>query len=749
MKQVFQNTSNGRLDVVSGPGPIVRPGTLLIGNECSLISAGTERSVVQLARRTLLGKARERPDLVRRVLRKLATDGLAKTVAQVRGKLTEPIALGYSSSGVVLACGAGVQGFRPGDRVASNGPHAEIVCVPVNLCAAVPEGVSSEQAAFAVVSAIALQGVRLSRAALGETVLVVGLGLLGQITVSLLRAAGCRVIGTDLDPARCARALERGAEVARVGLDAGAVEMLSGGLGADAVVVTAAARNAAPLVLAGEAVRKKGRVVLVGVADIQLPRDVWYMKEAEFVVSCSYGPGRYDPRYEEQGHDYPAAWVRWTEQRNIAAALDMMARGSLEVSSLITHRYDIAKAGDAYALIESGSAPYLGVMLGYGPTVAPAAAPAAVAEGAAETQPAPVAPVETRRRPGDTQRVGIGCIGAGQFSRAVLLPIVARHPKVSLQAVCSGGGASAARAAEQMGFTRVAADARGLLDDPSVQAVMVLTRHHLHGPQVCAALDAGCHVFVEKPLAIDLSEIFDIDDRVRAHADRIVLPGFNRRFAPATRTVRDFFAEVRTPLTVSVRFNAGALPPDHWTQREDVGGGRIIGEACHAIDLATALTGSPPVRVYADAIGGPSAPAVTDDQCFITLRHANGAVSSIAYLAGGDPTQPKERVEVLGGGRLAVIDDWMEVTLSHAGKVTRERARLQDKGHAAEIDAFIDAVHRTGEAPIAWHEARAVSLAAILAVRSLREGVALPIPATREEAGALNGFALEEDTTSD
>lgn len=743
MYQVFQNPGNGRLEVAVVPGPVVRPGHLLIGNACSLISAGTERSVVQLSRRSLLGKARERPDLVRKVLRKLATEGWSKTVAQVRGKLSEPIALGYSSSGVVIACGEGVQGFRPGDRVASNGGHAEIVCVPTHLCASVPEGVSSEQAAFAVVGAIALQGVRLTRASLGETVFVVGLGLLGQITVSLLRAAGCRVIGTDLDAAKCARAVERGAEVARVGLDGPAVEALTGGLGADAVLVTAAARSAAPLVLAGEAVRKKGRVVLVGVADITLPRDVWYQKEAEFVVSCSYGPGRYDPRYEEQGHDYPAAWVRWTEQRNIAAVLDMMARGALDVSSLITHRYAVEQAADAYALIESGASPYLGVLLRYDrpPSDRGGASSSERSSGATQAR---TTSATTRRVAGDAGNVGVGCIGAGQFARAVLLPLVAAHPRLALQSICSGGGASAARVAERLRFAHVAADAQAVLDDEKVEAVLVLTRHHLHGEQVAKALEAGCHVFVEKPVALRMSEIFTIDDLVRAHPDRFVLPGFNRRFAPAARAVREFFAEVRGPITVSVRFNAGALSPDHWTQDAQVGGGRIIGEACHAIDLATFLTGSPPVRVYAESIGGAEAPAVTDDQCFITLRHANGSVSSIAYLAGGDATQPKERVEVLGGGRMAVIDDWMETLTSSMGTASRERTRVQDKGHAAEIDAFAAAALRGGPAPIPWEEVRAVSLASILAVRSLREGVALPVPATREEAEALDDLPLEE-----
>lgn len=711
MYQVFQSAGSGELEVGQVPGPAVRPGYVLIANECSLISAGTERMVVELSRKSLLGKARERPDLVLKVLKKVLTEGFSTTASQVKEKLSEPISLGYSSTGIVLACGQGVQEFKPGDRVASNGPHAEIVCVPRHLCARVPAGVASEHAAFTVVASIALQGVRLTEAGLGDVVFVIGLGLIGHIAVSLLSAAGCRVIGTDLDAAKCEHALRMGAEVARPGLDPRALAELTAGLGADAVLITAASKSSAPIDLAGEAVRKKGRVVLVGVANIELPRQTWYEKEAEFVVSCSYGPGRYDPAYEDRGHDYPAPYVRWTEQRNMQAVLNLMAGKRLDVSSLITHRFPIERAGEAYDIIEKSTEPYLGIVLGY-----PDAA-----------QDIPRAPVEIRAEKRSSGQVGIGCIGAGQFGRMVLLPIIGADARFALRAICSAGGTSASRTAEKLGFAVATSDEDQVLADASVDAVFILTRHDLHAAQILKALRAGKHVYVEKPLALNEDDVWRIEAAM-AEAGRLLTVGFNRRFSPAAVAVRQFFSDCKAPLTVSIRFNGGEIPAEHWTQQDEVGGGRIIGEACHAIDLATFLVGSPPVRVFAESIGGDRAPTVTDDQCFITLRHADGSISNVGYLSGGDSGLAKERVEVLGGGRMAVIDDFKEVVTSRGGRATTVKARAQDKGHRAEIEAFAGALVEGRSSPISWQDVRSVSLAAIYAVRSLREGVPFVIP---------------------
>ena len=712
MHRVTQNIRNGKRSVVELPDPVARPGELLIANAVSVISAGTEKMVMDLAKKSLIGKARERPDHVRRVLVKVRNEGLVNTYRQVQEKLDEPMSLGYSCAGKVLACGSGVQQFKPGDRVTSNGPHAGIVCVPKHLCARIPDGVSMDQAAFATLGAIALQGVRLARLGLGETVFVIGLGLVGQLVVSLLKASGCRVLGTDLDPAKCELARKLGAADARTEMRAADVLAATGGLGADAVLIAASTSSNQPIELAAEAVRRKGRVVAVGAVGLDLPRRPFFFKEAEFVVSCSYGPGRYDAVYEERGHDYPAAYVRWTEQRNMQAFLDQIAAGAVDPVPLISHRFPIENALEGYRLIEQGNERFLGIVLEY-PEVDP-----------------------DRRResirlasPGLGGKVGIGCLGAGNFARAVLLPILTQNDQLHPVVLCSAGGSSASHAGRKRGFDRIATNEDAVYDDPEVGAVFILTRHAQHAQQVERAIRAGKHVFVEKPLALQIEEIAEIEESLRAAGDAapLVMVGFNRRFSPAARHVKQAFSGVRSPLTVSFRFNAGAIPADHWVQDDETGGGRLVGEACHAIDLATYLIGAPPVRVFAESIGGPHAPQITDDQSFLTLRHADGSISSVAYLAGGDPAYPKERVEVIGGGRIAVIEDFRRVETSVAGKRATKKFLQQDKGHRAEIEAFSEVLARGGEAPIPWDELRAVSIASILAVRSLREGIPFEI----------------------
>ena len=715
MQQIVQNIRTGKLSVTTIPEPLVRPGHVMIANAASVISAGTEKTAMKLAQKSLLGKARERPDHVRRVLEKLRNEGFFQTMAQVRERLDEPMSMGNSSAGVVLACGAGVQNFKPGDQVAGNGPHAGVVCVPKHLCGRVPEGVALEHAAFAVLGAIALQGVRLSRAALGETVLVIGLGLIGQLTVALLRATGVRVLATDLDLTRCELAAAKmGADEARPKFSPNDVLERTGGLGADAVIITASTKSKGPMDLAANAVRAKGRVVLVGVVGLELDRRPFYFKEAEFVVSCSYGPGRYDPVYEDQGHDYPPAYVRWTEQRNIQAVLDLMGSGRLDVSPLITHRFPIDSAETAYELIESGKEPYLGVVLTY-PEV-----PQALRKQR----------IELRTQAPKKGTVGVGCLGAGNFARLVLLPIIRRVPAFHASVLCSAGGVNAVHTGEKLGFDAATTDEAEVFNDPRVDAVFIMTRHDQHARQVVRAIQAGKNVFVEKPLALTSEEVDEIETALAdsPQPKPLLLVGFNRRFSPAAVRVREFFANVAAPITVSVRFNAGSIPHDHWTQDENVGGGRIIGEACHGIDLATFLTGSPPVRVYAESIGGISAPKITDDQCFITLKHANGSVSQIVYLAGGDKAFPKERVEVFGGGRVAIIEDFRKLTFCSDGKLRHHKMRTQDKGHSAEIERFALSITKGETVPIPWNELRSDSMAAILAVRSLREGVPFEVP---------------------
>jgi predicted dehydrogenase/threonine dehydrogenase-like Zn-dependent dehydrogenase len=715
--QIIQDVRSGKLVVAEVPAPLAQPGEVLIANVASVISAGTERMAIELAKKSLFGKARERPDLVRRVLEKCRNEGVLTTLRQVRERLDTPMAMGYSSAGVVLACGAGVQNLKPGDRVASNGSHAGIVSVSKHLCAAVPDTVDLDQAAFAVLGAIALQGVRLAHCELGESVLVIGLGLIGQIAVSLLSAAGCRVLGVDPDEKKCELALTMGAELARTNLAAAQIQAFTGSLGVDAVVITASTTSNAPIDLAAAAVRKKGRVVLVGVVGLALDRRPFYFKEAEFVVSCSYGPGRYDPDYEDRGHDYPAAYVRWTEQRNIQAVLDLMARGKLDVRPLITHRFPIDEASQAYELIQSGSEPYLGILLQY-------------PESPAESLPRRSVCLQPARQPTNrTQQPSVGVLGAGSFARLVLLPALRDCGRLRLGTLCTAGGLSAVATGNNLEFEHATTDEEEVFDNPAIDAVVSITRHDLHARHVVRALDAGKAVFVEKPLCLTVDELTQIEQARERHGalPPLVMVGFNRRFSPAARRTRDFFADVSAPLTVSVRFNAGQIPIDHWVHDEIEGGGRLVGEACHAIDLATFLVNSPVVRVFAESIASQHASEITDDQCFITLRHANGSVSNVAYLAGGDKAFPKERIEVIGGGRIAVIDDFRTVTTCRSGRTNRVKMKGQDKGHSAEIAAFAQALCEGGPPPIPWDDLRATTLASLLAVRSLREGMPLEV----------------------
>jgi len=714
MKQISQSIINGRVEVRETLTPGCGDNDLVIANICSVISAGTEKMVGDLAKRNIIGKAIQRPQEVKKVIEKIKKEGVVSTVRAVREKLSEPIILGYSSSGYVLACGKNVRSIKPGDRVASNGPHGEVVRVPKNLCGRIPENVSDEQAAFAVIGSIALHAVRSSKARLGGRVLVIGLGLIGQICIQILNAQDCQIIGVDPDSSKCELALKMGASAAMTVATGGEIKSHTENVGVDAVLVTAATDSNEPIDLAASSVRKKGKVILVGVVGLNLSRKQWYSSEAEFSVSCSYGPGRYDPEYEDRGNDYPLAYVCWTEQRNIQSFLNMVGHGKIDLHPLITHRFRVEEAKKAYEVIEKGEELYLGIVLNY--------------QGSLKKT------VEKRRielRANEKKgNIGIGVLGSGKFARMILLPAIIKTGKFRPRIIASQSGFTATHSGERLGFEAAASDEEEVFKDPVVDAVFVITRHDLHASQVVKAIKAGKHVFTEKPLAITIEEIASIEEALVEAGEKasLLTVGFNRRFSPAAKAVKEHFGNVVSPLTISIRFNAGEIPPDHWTQNMEEGGGRIIGEACHAIDLATYLAGSPPTRVFAESIGGRNAPKITDDQVFITLRHANGSVSSVAYLAGGDKSFPKERVEVFGGGRVAVIDDFRSVTLVANGKTKRKKGWSQDKGHRAEIKAFSTALNEGSEAPISWDDIKSVSIASIMAVRSLREGFPIDIP---------------------
>jgi predicted dehydrogenase len=712
MHQVVQSVRDGSTQVRKIPDPIATPASILIASVASLISAGTERSVVELARKSLVGKALDRPDHVRRVIQKVREEGLFATFDQVRARLDEPMPLGYSSAGIVLECGKGVQGFKPGDRVASAGPHAGVVCVGHNLCARIPDGVSFEQAAYTSVAAIALEGVRLARVSLGERVLVIGLGLIGQISVCLLKAQGCRVLATDLDPSKVELARKLGADETMTGADLERTRAFSESAGVDAVLICASTPSNDPIEFAAEVCRTRGRIVLIGVVGLNLPRPPFFKKELEFTVSSSLGPGRGDPVYEDKGVDYPFGQVRWTAQRNMAAVLELMAQGKLPVEKLTTHRFPIEKALDAYTLITEAKEPQIGVLLQYEPIAGPLRRR-----------------VELRSAP-ESSNLGISVIGAGNFARLIMLPALAKSPAIALRGLCSAHGLNAQHTGNKHDFTFAATDPQEVFNDAATKVVFIATRHDLHASLVLAALKAGKHVFVEKPLCITAEELAEIEACIQGLGDRcpLLMVGFNRRFAPATTQLKGFFNGIN-PLSVSYRFSPGALPPDHWTQDEEVGGGRIVGEACHAIDFCVSVTGSPPVRVFAESVAKVDGLQTSDDRVFITLRHANGSVSNISYQAGGDRGAPPERAELFGGGRTATMEGWDELQLWQGGRA-KKISGGKDKGHRAEFKAFLEACRAGGSWPISWDHLYGTTWASLMAVRSLREGTPFDLPPT-------------------
>jgi predicted dehydrogenase/threonine dehydrogenase-like Zn-dependent dehydrogenase len=706
MKQVVQEIKSGRTTIRDLAPPQIASQHVLLGTMSSAISAGTERSVVDLARKSLIGKALSRPKDVKRVLEKIHSEGLRTAYEHVAARLEEPMQLGYSAAGVVLACGAGVQEFKPGDRVAAAAPHAAVSLVGPNLCAGMPDNVSFEQAAYTSIASIAMQGLRLAKLGLGDSVVVVGLGLIGQICVCLLKAQGCRVFATDLDPSKLELARTFGADAVGLGSPAQAVKAFSGSFGADAVLLTAATGSNGPIEFAAEVCRPKGRIVLVGVVGMQVPRDPFFRKELEFTVSHSLGPGRSDSTYEEKGIDYPIGYARWTAQRNMQAVLQLMSDGKLPVVKLTTHRFPIDKAPEAYDLILSNREPFLGIVLNYDPIP--------------EKLSRRVELCATQAKPG---ALGVSLVGAGNFARLVMLPALSKVGAIGWRGICTAKGLNAEHTGNRYGFAFAATDPEEIWNDKETSAVFIATRHNLHADLVIAALQSGKHVFVEKPLCITVDELVRIQGAIEelGAACPILTVGFNRRFAPATARLKTFFKDL-IPLSISYRFSPDYLPRDHWTQDTEIGGGRIIGEACHAIDTCAAIAGSPPIRVFAESVAMTGGIETTDDRVFITIRHENGSISSISYQTGGDSAFPAERIEVFGGGRTAVIDAWKEGEL-WSGKRRERFSAAKDKGHTAEFSAFIETCRSGGKWPISWEEIYGVTWASLMAVRSLREGI--------------------------
>jgi predicted dehydrogenase/threonine dehydrogenase-like Zn-dependent dehydrogenase len=683
MKQVLQSLRTGVVEVPDVPCPAPRRGEVLIRTRATLLSSGTERMLLEFGKANWIEKARQQPDKVRMVLQKVRTDGLAATLESVKAKLDEPVALGYCNAGVVLEAGA--SGFAAGDRLVSNGPHAEIVSVQKNLCARIPEGVSDEAAAFTVVGAIALEGIRLAQPTLGECFAVTGLGPIGLIAVQLLHAHGCRVLAIDLDSRKLELARRFGAETVDVSRGEDpvvAAEHFSRGRGMDGVLITAATKSNEPVHQAALMCRKRGRIVLVGVAGLELSRDDFYKKELRFQVSCSYGPGRHDPAYEEAGQDYPVGYVRWTAQRNFEAVLDMIADGRLDVAPLVTNRFPFERSMEAYDLIQSGEF-HLGVLLEY---------------SSEKTEKELTAP--TIRLHSEWTRTAskgnVAFIGAGSYASKTLIPAF-QKAGAKLQIIASNGGLSAACAGRKTRFSEATSDIDTLIEDLRTDTVVIATRHDSHASLVCRALKAGKHVFVEKPLAMRAEEIDEIESLCATIENRpLLMVGFNRRFSPHIVRIKELLASTKGPKAFIYTVNAGAVPANHWILDPEQGGGRIVGEACHFLDLLRFLAGAPIVDL--------NHTGMDKETTSINISYADGSIGTVHYLANGNGSFPKEHLEIFCEGRVLQLNNFYKLRAFGWPRFHRMNLWRQDKGANACVAAFLKTVREGGPAPIPFAE---------------------------------------------
>ncbi|HKU19375.1 MAG TPA: bi-domain-containing oxidoreductase [Terriglobales bacterium] len=722
MKQLLQSVRTGEVSLADVPPPQLAPGSVLVRNRASVLSAGTERKLAEFGGKNLLQKAAARPDLVRQVMDKARREGVGSALDAVQSRLNEPAPLGYSSAGVVLEVGEGVSDIRPGERVACAGYghacHAEAVCVPQLLVAKIPARrhgpagaeVSFEEAAFTTLGAIALHGIRTADVKLGDAVAVLGLGTVGQLTVQLLHAAGCRVLAFDPDRSRAALAQQLGAELSATSTaDFKSLCAAACGPGVDAVVITADTASNEPVQLAGELTRDRAVVVAVGAVGLTIPRKLYYEKELDFRISRSYGPGRYDPEYEEKGLSYPVGYVPWTQTRNMEAFLKLLADGKLDVQALITHRFPIGDGVRAYELIggRSGQS-YLGVVLTY----------------PGDSQLQPKVELGTARLPAagnEPATVRVGVLGAGSFANRILLPAIKGSERAQLVAICSRSGVTAQNSARKFGFAYATSSEAQVLADDNIDAVVIATPHHLHARQVIGALRAGKHVFCEKPLCLSEEELIGILATWQKAPSRLLTAGYNRRFSPMARALKEFLAGSSEPMMMCYRVNAGLIPRQHWIQDPERGGGRTIGEVCHFVDFMTYIAGALPVKVWSQVL--PNGAKYSDDNVAATLQFSNGCIGSVLYSANGDKSLAKERFEVFTGGRAAVLDDFRRLELRQSGRVKFHRSLLrQDKGHRNGWRAFCEAIVNHQPGPISIAEIATTSLATFAAIKSARSG---------------------------
>ncbi|MCQ9070319.1 bi-domain-containing oxidoreductase [Vibrio alginolyticus] len=711
MKQILQDMAKGGSNLVEAPAPKASAGNLLIDTSISLISAGTERMLVDFGKASLLDKARQQPDKVKMVLEKVQTDGLMTTLEAVQSKLAQPLPLGYCNVGVVNAVGKGVQGFKEGDRVVSNGPHADVVRVPKNLCALIPDNVSDEEASFTIVASIGLQGIRLAEPTLGEAFVVTGVGLIGLLTVQLLRAQGCRVLAIDYDDAKLELAKQFGAEVCNPGKgeDPVAAGMaFSRGNGVDGVIITASTKSNDPVTQAARMSRKRGRIILVGVTGLELNRADFYEKELTFQVSCSYGPGRYDANYEDNGQDYPYAFVRWTEQRNFEAILDMMASGQVDVKPLITHRFKFEDAAQAYELLTSDKSA-LGILLQY------------QSECSSRHEKSITL---NREATFEASKPVVGFVGAGNYASRMLIPAF-KAGGAQLHTIATSGGINGVTHGEKAGFAKTTTDTSAMISDPEINTVAIVTRHNSHAHFVSEALNAGKNVFVEKPLAVTLEELAEVEATYYSKSSTASAPklmvGFNRRFSPQVQKMKELLSSLKEPKSFMMTMNAGAIPAAHWTQDNEIGGGRIIGEACHFIDLMRYLADSEIVSVQCRRMGDVDSVDIMEDKAAIILGFADGSFGTIHYLANGAANFPKERVEVFAAGRVLQLDNFRKLKGFGWPGFSKMNLWKQDKGQTGCAAAFLSAIESGKESPIPPRELFEVARVTIEIAEQLRK----------------------------
>lgn len=688
MKQVIQNFKTGELYVDEVPKPAISDRMVLVENKFSLISAGTERGTVKVGKANLIGKAKQRPDLVAQVLQNIKKEGLKATLDKVRTKLDSLKALGYSTSGIVSASLDSEGKFKPGDRVACAGQdyasHAEVVAIPQNLVAKIPDNVSFEEAGFTTLGAIALQGVRQADPKLGDKICVIGLGLLGQLTVQLLKANGCRVFGIDLSENLINLAKENRADQALLRSDSNlmaAVENFTQGHGFDSVIITAATTSNDPVELSTLISRKKGKIIVVGAVKMDIPRDPdFYRKELELKISTSYGPGRYDTTYEEDGIDYPYAYVRYTEQRNMEAFLDLLSQGAISVKNLITHTFDISEAEKAYDIVLGKvEEPHIGILLSYGEN---------------KTKNESIVTIGSQPVSG----INIGFIGAGSFAQSYLIPN-AKQKNTSLDTVVTTKGITSKNVAGKFGFNHASSNPDDIFENKNINTVFIATPHNSHASYTIDALKAGKHVFVEKPLAMNYEELEAVKDTY-SNSDKQIMVGFNRRFSKLATEIKAEFENLGEPLVVNIRVNAGFIPKEHWTQNKNIGGGRIVGEMCHFIDLMQYFTNARPVKVYAASINTQNSQITPEDNIAITVSFEDGSIGNLVYLGNGDKSLPKELIEVFGGGKTGRIHDFRKGDIHKNNKVTKLKST--GKGHRQEVEAFINALKNNSTAPISF-----------------------------------------------